>query len=149
MRRSSPITGDHSNIDCRWAAEMISWIIKLYNSIVAYNAMLLFKYNGVGTSVRRVGNRSRGVEAENGLLPFSEGAGIWARRSSLRRRQARFSRFHPQLRLKRQWFRLVAETGTGKKNSCVRPIFFFKSYTVLAALRAPCRVFYFTEVGPR
>lgn len=38
-------------------------------------------------------NRSRGVVAKKGLLPKTEGAGIWARRSSLRRRQARFSRF--------------------------------------------------------
>jgi len=27
--------------------------------------------------------------------------------------------------------------------------FFLKSYTVLAALRALCRVFYFTEIDPR
>lgn len=44
-------------------------------------------------SMRRAENRSRGVIAENDHLSFSKGAGIWARRSSLRRRQARFSRF--------------------------------------------------------
>ena len=32
---------------------------------------------------------------------------------------------------------------------CTFFFFFLKSYTVLAALRAPCRVFYFTEVDPR
>lgn len=43
--------------------------------------------------MRLARDRSRGVVAKKGLLPKTEGAGILARRSSLRRRQARFSRF--------------------------------------------------------
>jgi hypothetical protein len=43
---------------------------------------------GLELSLRRAGNRSRGVGAENGPPSEKGGAEIWARRCSLRRSQA-------------------------------------------------------------